>query len=208
MNYRFTAQGHDLLATVVTVPELARRTFIELETVADPGDVDAALDVVRSHDPDREIPPYDRVLSTVAASRLPWAWVAQTRPGGLVVTPWSTAYKPAGLLSLTVSADGTASGGLINTTISFMPLRDQRAPRATIAGIVCDTDTRISSVSGFRWRPRTSFSPGREPCSGVSSISQRPASARTEAPRWTATPRTPATTKSNAPCARSGCRTR
>jgi adenylate cyclase class 2 len=48
VNYRFTAQGRDLLATVVTVPELAGRTFIELETVADPDDVDAALDVVRS----------------------------------------------------------------------------------------------------------------------------------------------------------------
>lgn len=48
VNYRFTAQGRDLLATVVTVPELAGRTFIELETVADPGDVDAALHVVRS----------------------------------------------------------------------------------------------------------------------------------------------------------------
>ncbi len=85
--------------------------------------------------------PYDRVLSTVAAPQVPWAWVAQTRPGGLVVTPWSTAYKPAGLLSLTVSADGTAAGGLVNTTISFMPLRAQRTPRATIGGVVRDTDT-------------------------------------------------------------------
>jgi adenylate cyclase class 2 len=48
VNYRFTARGRDLLATVVTVPELSGRTFIELETVTDPGDVDAALDVVRS----------------------------------------------------------------------------------------------------------------------------------------------------------------
>jgi adenylate cyclase class 2 len=48
VNYRFTAQGRDLLATMVTIPELAGRTFIELETIADPGDVDAALDVVRS----------------------------------------------------------------------------------------------------------------------------------------------------------------
>jgi adenylate cyclase, class 2 len=48
LNYRFTAQGCDLLATVVTVPELAGQTFIELETSADPGDVDAALGVVRS----------------------------------------------------------------------------------------------------------------------------------------------------------------
>jgi hypothetical protein len=85
--------------------------------------------------------PYDRVLSTVAAPQVPGAWVAQTRPGGLVVTPWSTAYKPAGLLSLTVSTDGTATGGLVNTTISFMPLRNQRTPPATIAGIVRDTDT-------------------------------------------------------------------
>ena len=48
VNYRFTAHGRDLLATVVIVPELAGQTFIELETVADPDDVDAALDVVRS----------------------------------------------------------------------------------------------------------------------------------------------------------------
>ena len=32
VNYRFTAQGRDLIATVVTVPELAGQTFIELET--------------------------------------------------------------------------------------------------------------------------------------------------------------------------------
>lgn len=85
--------------------------------------------------------PFDRVLSTVAAPRVPYAWVAQTRPGGLVVTPWSSAYKPAGLLSLTVGEDGTAAGGLVNTTISFMELRDQRRPRAALAEVVRDTDT-------------------------------------------------------------------
>jgi hypothetical protein len=35
-----------------------------------------------------------------------------------VVTPWSSAYEPAGLLSLTVQPDGTATGGLVNTTIT------------------------------------------------------------------------------------------
>ncbi len=48
VNYRFTTQGRDLIATMVTVPELAGRTFIEQETLTDPDDVDAALDVVRS----------------------------------------------------------------------------------------------------------------------------------------------------------------
>ena len=35
--------------------------------------------------------PYDRVLATAAVQRVPYAWVAQTRPGGRVVTPWETA---------------------------------------------------------------------------------------------------------------------
>jgi protein-L-isoaspartate(D-aspartate) O-methyltransferase len=85
--------------------------------------------------------PFDRVLSTVAAPRVPYQWVAQTRPGGLVVTPWSSAYQPGGLLSLTVGPDGSATGGLINTTISFIPLRDQRITRPGAADIVRDTDT-------------------------------------------------------------------
>lgn len=48
VNYRFITQGRDLLATVVTVPELAGQTFLELETRTDPSDLHAALDVVRS----------------------------------------------------------------------------------------------------------------------------------------------------------------
>ncbi|MBA9003935.1 class IV adenylate cyclase [Thermomonospora cellulosilytica] len=46
-NYRFTARGRDMLATVVTVPEL-NGTFVELETMADPGDVESALADVRA----------------------------------------------------------------------------------------------------------------------------------------------------------------
>ncbi|MGH3976644.1 MAG: methyltransferase domain-containing protein, partial [Pseudonocardiaceae bacterium] len=92
--------------------------------------------------------PFDRVLSTAAAPQVPYAWVAQTRPGGLIVTPWSSAYKPVGLLSLTVGTDGTATGGLVNTTISFMQLREQRIPRPEITEVVRDTDTpEISHTS-------------------------------------------------------------
>ncbi|HEU0089681.1 MAG TPA: methyltransferase domain-containing protein [Pseudonocardiaceae bacterium] len=84
--------------------------------------------------------PYGRVLSTVAASRVPYPWVAQTRPGGLVLTPWNSAFKPAGLLSLSVAGDGIAAGGLVNTSISFMPLRDQRVRRVTAAEVVRGSD--------------------------------------------------------------------
>lgn len=85
--------------------------------------------------------PFDRVLSTVAASQVPYSWVAQTHPGGLVVTPWNSAYEPAGLLSLTVGSDGTATGGLVNTTISFMQLRAERIARPAVADVVRETDT-------------------------------------------------------------------
>jgi adenylate cyclase class 2 len=46
-NYRFTARGRDMLATVVTVPEIDG-TFIELETMADEADTGAALADVRT----------------------------------------------------------------------------------------------------------------------------------------------------------------
>jgi len=46
-NYRFCAEGRELLATVVTVPELDG-TFLELETMADPADTAAALADIRA----------------------------------------------------------------------------------------------------------------------------------------------------------------
>jgi adenylate cyclase, class 2 len=47
VNYRFTARGRDMLATVVTVPEIGG-TFIELETMADHDDLGPALGDVRA----------------------------------------------------------------------------------------------------------------------------------------------------------------
>jgi adenylate cyclase, class 2 len=46
-NYRFTAKGRDMLATVVTVPEIDG-TFVELETLADETDLAAALGDVQA----------------------------------------------------------------------------------------------------------------------------------------------------------------
>jgi adenylate cyclase, class 2 len=47
VNHRFTAKGRDMLATVVTVPEIDG-TFIELETVVPESETSAALDDVRA----------------------------------------------------------------------------------------------------------------------------------------------------------------
>jgi len=47
VNYRFTARGRDMVATVVTVPEIDG-TFIELETMTSTADLAAALADVRA----------------------------------------------------------------------------------------------------------------------------------------------------------------
>jgi SAM-dependent methyltransferase len=88
---------------------------------------------------------YDRIISTAAVTEVPYAWVAQTRPGGLVLIPWANAYYPGGLLSLTVGEDGTAAGGIV-ADVSFMWLRDQRPPPTYSASI----DTSLGTPSCTR----------------------------------------------------------
>jgi protein-L-isoaspartate(D-aspartate) O-methyltransferase len=77
--------------------------------------------------------PYDRVLATVAAPLVPYAWIEQTRPGGVVLLPWGTAFYPGGLLRVAVS--GTTGHGRVVGEASFMRLRAQRSPRIRIADI-------------------------------------------------------------------------
>jgi len=79
--------------------------------------------------------PYDRVLATCAVHRVPYRWVAQSSPGGRIVTPWGTSYFNGGLLSLSVDSDGTAHGRLTDTA-AFMWIRDQRLPRVTVGECV------------------------------------------------------------------------
>lgn len=71
--------------------------------------------------------PYDRVIATVAPRRIPPAWIAQTRPGGRIVTPWDTDYLGV-LLALDMREDGTARGRVFDHA-AFMLLRNQRPTR-------------------------------------------------------------------------------
>ncbi|GLZ12096.1 protein-L-isoaspartate O-methyltransferase [Actinomadura sp. NBRC 104425] len=73
--------------------------------------------------------PYDRIIATAAVQHIPYAWVEQTRPGGLILTPWGTAYDNGALVRLTVDEYGTAHGLFIDNTVAFMWLRAQRTPR-------------------------------------------------------------------------------
>jgi protein-L-isoaspartate(D-aspartate) O-methyltransferase len=95
--------------------------------------------------------PYDRIISTAAvtAGRLPYAWVEQTRPGGLVLTPWGTAYHNGALVRLCVHDDGTATGRVIGTA-AFMRLRAQRTPfghAARLGDLVDASSTAVESTT-------------------------------------------------------------
>ncbi|RCV52649.1 hypothetical protein DEF23_04815 [Marinitenerispora sediminis] len=70
--------------------------------------------------------PYDRLLATVAAHDVPAAWIEQVRPGGVIVTPWSTWFAPGVLLRLVRAHDGSASGRFVGNA-DFMMLRSQRS---------------------------------------------------------------------------------
>jgi protein-L-isoaspartate O-methyltransferase len=83
--------------------------------------------------------PYDRVLATAAVQQVPYPWIAQTRSGGRVVTPWGNGYLNGALLSLTVNEDGTATGGLVDN-VAFMWLRAQRIPLTWVADFIYDLD--------------------------------------------------------------------
>ncbi len=78
--------------------------------------------------------PYDRIIATAAVHRIPYPWVAQTRPGGRILLPWANSYTGA-LVALTVSGDGNACGGIVGES-SFMWLRAQRQRRGPVADVV------------------------------------------------------------------------
>ncbi|MFJ4920950.1 methyltransferase domain-containing protein [Streptomyces sp. NPDC088725] len=61
--------------------------------------------------------PYDRVQATFAVEDIPWAWVAQTRPGGRIGAPWGQ----LGHVALTVAEDGQSATGWFQGYAAFMP---------------------------------------------------------------------------------------
>ncbi|MFE1165705.1 methyltransferase domain-containing protein [Nocardiopsis sp. NPDC058789] len=75
--------------------------------------------------------PYDRVISTAAVQRVPYHWVAQTRPDGRILTPWGNAFHNGVLAELRVGPDGTARGRF-GGDVAFMWVRDQRVPRRVV----------------------------------------------------------------------------
>ncbi|TYB67753.1 methyltransferase domain-containing protein [Nonomuraea sp. PA05] len=69
--------------------------------------------------------PYDRVHVTCGIRDIPPAWVAQCRPGALIVLPWHPGFGAGHCLRLVVQADGTARGRVVDGA-AYMMMRSQR----------------------------------------------------------------------------------
>jgi methyltransferase of ATP-grasp peptide maturase system len=97
--------------------------------------------------------PYDRVICTCAVSTVPLDWLAQTRPGGLVVT---TLNRPlgAGLVRITAGEGPCGRGRVLADDGRFMPLRAHRqaideeltVSLATASGATRSTTVPASAV--------------------------------------------------------------
>jgi protein-L-isoaspartate O-methyltransferase len=88
--------------------------------------------------------PYDRVHVTCGVREVPYAWVEQTRPGGVIVLPWMSSPDSGQLTCLTVHDDGTAVGRFYGE-VNFMMLRTQRfhaqdAPESPGTGITVTSE--------------------------------------------------------------------
>ncbi|WP_051837367.1 methyltransferase domain-containing protein [Streptomyces sp. NRRL WC-3742] len=91
--------------------------------------------------------PYDRVVSTCAVRRVPWAWIEQTEPGGVILTPWDSPMIPWGLLRLTVAEDH-AEGRFSPHSASVL-MRNQCRDLRIFRDIVRDDHRTDESTSTF-----------------------------------------------------------
>ncbi|MET4926788.1 methyltransferase [Streptomyces sp. PSRA5] len=77
--------------------------------------------------------PYERIIATFSVRRVPSAWLAQTEPGGRIVTPWNSAWCSGyGTLGLTTTPDGGGEGRF-HSFASFMPMQEPAASTAAPA---------------------------------------------------------------------------
>ncbi len=101
---------------------------------------------------------FDRIEATCSVTRAPGAWVEQTKPGGVILTPWDNPWVCWGLLRLTVGENGIAEG-MFSPHSAFMLMRGQRTDLRIYRDVVRDehvpdeshTDLPAHEIAEDRW---------------------------------------------------------
>lgn len=96
--------------------------------------------------------PFDRIISTASAhlGRVPYAWVEQTKPGGVIVTPVRADLTSGPLVRFVVNEDGTATGRMAPLGVEFMEVRSQRTPRTPDDNFDWTDDTADQGTTKIR----------------------------------------------------------
>ncbi|QFG22798.1 methyltransferase domain-containing protein [Actinomadura sp. WMMB 499] len=113
--------GDGNVTTVEVDPEIAERARVNIAAAGFAPRVVVGDGLAGA--PDNE--PYDRVHVTAAVAEVPFTWVEQTRPGGVIVAPWQPLRGHGLLTRLTVTRDGAY--GRFHGPCGYMLLRSQRA---------------------------------------------------------------------------------
>lgn len=139
--------GDENVTTIELDPALARQARETLRRTGHAG-VRVITGDGAAGEPSRA--PYDRVIATAAvtAGKIPHAWISQTRPGGILLTPWGTHYRNGGLLRLVARSDGEASGRVIGDS-AFMRLRQHATPfgHANRFARLVETDPAVTETT-------------------------------------------------------------
>ncbi|MFF8566952.1 ATP-grasp peptide maturase system methyltransferase [Streptomyces albidoflavus] len=147
--------GEDNVTTVEVDPDVSTRADAALET-AGYSTWTVTGDGLLGH-PRRA--PYDRTIATCAVRRIPYTWIRQTKPGGIVLaTVGGSWHYGTGLAKVTVADDGTAEGTIIGRS-SFMQARSQA--EVPIAGDLSartayadsERETKLSPLLLEEWMP-------------------------------------------------------
>ncbi|WP_030218190.1 methyltransferase domain-containing protein [Streptomyces bikiniensis] len=80
--------------------------------------------------------PYDRLVATCSVRSVPRPWLAQVKPGGVILAPWESPWLCFGLLRLIVN--GGVAEGPFSPHSAFMLMRGQRTDLRIFRDVVRD----------------------------------------------------------------------
>ncbi|MFI1183271.1 methyltransferase domain-containing protein [Streptomyces sp. NPDC020799] len=96
--------------------------------------------------------PYDRIIATSGLRSIPFAWVEQCRPGGVITAPWGMHFGNSDAVArLVVSPEGDRATGKFTGPVEFMKLRAQRLPPVVhdeyVTGSVADGEESAGDIA-------------------------------------------------------------